>query len=302
MTDPPRRYPGIHAVLYALFDRDERLDRVAMKRQVDLCIAAGVDGVTVLGLATEVGKLSERERRMLIDWTAEDVADRAPLSVTVAGHSALEQIALAQAAEKAGAAWLILQPSLVAFGGIEETIAMYGRVADATSLPVALQNAPGYLGRGLSAAEIKAFIAAHPNCTHMKLEVPATGVRAVKDATGDALTLLNGRGGLEMIDALRAGAEGFVLAPDMVDHAVAIMRAWTQGDESGALARYEKALPSIVFVMQSLDTLITYGKRIFAARAGLDVFDRMPTVPPSAFGLELAKRHAAAMGQFPRGG
>ena len=49
---PGRRFAGIHAVLYALFDADERLDRAAMRRQVEHCLTAGVDGIVVLGLAT----------------------------------------------------------------------------------------------------------------------------------------------------------------------------------------------------------------------------------------------------------
>ena len=51
------RFPGIHAVLYALFDGADRLDRDAMAAQVAYVRAQGATGVTVLGLATEVGKL-----------------------------------------------------------------------------------------------------------------------------------------------------------------------------------------------------------------------------------------------------
>ena len=101
------RFPGIHAVLYALFDADERLDRDAMRAQVAYVRAQGADGVTVLGLATEVGKLTAEERRQVIDWAAEDVEDL-PLSVTISGSSVAEQVALARHAEAAGAAWLIV--------------------------------------------------------------------------------------------------------------------------------------------------------------------------------------------------
>ena len=58
---PPHLH-GIHAILYALFDTEERLDRAAMKRQLEASIASGAHGVAALGLATEVAKLSARER------------------------------------------------------------------------------------------------------------------------------------------------------------------------------------------------------------------------------------------------
>ena len=101
---------GIYAMLYALFDADERLDRAAMRRQVEICIAAGVQGVAALGLATEVSKLSEAERLAVMDWAAEDVAGRLPLALTVFDGSVAGQLAQVLHAERAGADWVILQP------------------------------------------------------------------------------------------------------------------------------------------------------------------------------------------------
>ena len=138
---------GIYAMLYALFDADERLDRAAMRRQVEICIAAGVQGVAALGLATEVSKLSEAERLAVMDWAAEDVAGRLPLALTVFDGSVAGQLAQVRHAERAGADWVILQPPPAADDG-PELAGFFGRVADAAGLPVAIQNAPGFFGRG----------------------------------------------------------------------------------------------------------------------------------------------------------
>ena len=99
----PDDFHGIHAILYALFDRDEKLDREAMRRQVKLCLAAGVHGMAALGLATEVSKLTEAERRTIMDWTAEDTAGRVPLAFTIFGASVAEQVAQIRHAENVGA-------------------------------------------------------------------------------------------------------------------------------------------------------------------------------------------------------
>ena len=61
-------FPGVHCVLYAMFDETERLDRAAMAAQVAYVRAQGADGITVLGLATEVAKLSFEERADMINW------------------------------------------------------------------------------------------------------------------------------------------------------------------------------------------------------------------------------------------
>jgi 4-hydroxy-tetrahydrodipicolinate synthase len=50
--------------------------------------------------------------------------------------------------------------------------------------------------------------------------------------------------------------------------------------------------------MQSIETLICYGKRIFALRAGFNVEDRAPALRPTPFGLARAAEHASALGPF----
>ena len=293
-----RRFPGIHAVLYALFDAQEALDRAAMRQQVALCVEAGVDGIVVLGLATEVAKLTEAEQRSVIAWATEDVAGRVPLGVTVYGNSIVAQLELLRAAEHAGADWLILQPPAIGTHGSGELLRGFGRLADAATVPVAIQNAPALMGRGLDADGIAALVAAHPNITHLKGEMPVVQLEQVIQACGDRLTVLNGQAGLEMIDSLRAGCQGFVLAPDMVDHAARIWRLWQGGHQEAAAKAYATLLPEIVFTMRSLEHLIAYGKRIFGLRTGLAAHDRAPCDRPTPFGLACAERHAAALGSF----
>ena len=289
---------GIHAVLYALFDVSERLDRQAMRRQVEICLTAGVSGITALGLATEVAKLTAEERRQVMAWTAEDVAGRVPLGITIVGSSVAEQVSMVRAAEQAGADWLILQPPSAGAYAAGEYLEFFSRVMRETALPCAVQNAPQYLGRGLTAADIADLLERHPTMNVIKAEGSAIEVAALIERTAGRLAVLNGRGGLDLPDVLEAGASGFILAPDAIDHAVRAMRAFVAGDPARAAALHAAAAPSINFVMQSIETLICYGKRLFAARAGLTVHDRAPALRPTAFGLACVTRHAAALGHF----
>jgi 4-hydroxy-tetrahydrodipicolinate synthase len=282
------RFRGIHAVLYALFDADERLDRAAMAAQMGYVRACGADGVTVLGLATEVGKLSEAEKRQVIDWAAED-AGGMPMSVTVTGNSVAEQVALARYAESAGAACLVLQPPLAGAYGAGEYIDFFARVGAAVSVPFAVQNAPQYLGRSLTAADMAALAARCDGFTHVKAEGTAADLAALVAVAGERLVVLNGRGGLEMTDCLRAGAAGFIVAPDVLPGVVACWRAWEAGDVAGAEAAYRAFLPGALFGMQSLEHLICYGKRIFGWRAGIAVHDRAPAMRPTEAGLAMAR-------------
>ena len=284
-------FPGIHCVLYAMFDANERLDRAAMALQVAYLRAAGADGITVLGLATEVGKLSFDERCDVISWARNDAPDL-PLSVTIAGNSVAEQLALAAVAERAGADWLILQPPIAGSYSAAEYVDFFARVGSATRLPFAIQNAPQYLGRSLSDDDIVALRARCPGFTQIKSETGATDLHGLIARLGRDIAVLNGRGGLEMTDCLRAGVQGFIVAPDVLPGVRRCWQAWGAGDFAAAEAAYAAFLPAALFGMQSLEHLMCYGKRIFATRAGLTVHDRSPAMRPTEFGLSLVEHWA----------
>ena len=294
---------GIHAVLYALFDAGEQLDRDSMRYQTRAVLDAGVAGVTVLGLATEVAKLTATERCRLMDWTAEDVAGRVPLSITINGASVAEQVRQLRSAEAAGADWLILQPPSVGAYPAAEYIDFFSRVADAATLPVAIQNAPAYFGRGLTPDEIAKLFARQPHLRLIKGEGSAVEIASLIGTVGPGVPVFNGRGGLELTDNLRAGCAGMILAPELVDLATQVFLRFRAGDEAGAEQLYATVLPAIVFVMQSLESLVVYGKRLFAVRARMGpVFDRAPSMRPTPFGLEAVERFAASLGPFARAG
>ncbi len=288
---------GIHAVLYALFDAGETLDHDAMRAQVRYVTAAGCHGITVLGLATEVAKLTVPERQAIIESVAAENAGRLPFSVTIAGNSVAEQQALARFAVDQGANWLILQPPMVGTYGAAAYIDFMVRVAEAVTVPIAIQNAPQYLGRSLSPADIATLLARCPNLAAIKAEDAALGLAALRDAA-PGLALLGGRGGMEMTDALRLGATGFVLAPDVAPRAARIWALWQAGDHAAAERLYATSLPGIVFAMQSLEHLITYGKRMFGLNAGLPIHDRAPCLAPTPAGLKMAMHWAAALREF----
>ena len=291
MANTARVFPGIHCVLYAMFDDNERLDRTAMAAQVAYVRAQGADGITVLGLATEVAKLTFDERADIITWARADTMGL-PLSVTIAGNSVAEQLALIAVAEGVGADWLILQPPIAGSYSAAEYVDFFARVGSATRLPFAIQNAPQYLGRSLSDDDIVALRARCPGFTQIKSETGAVELQGLIARVGRDIAVLNGRGGLEMTDCLRAGVAGFIVAPDVLPGVLRCWQAWAAGDVAHAEAEYAAFLPAALFGMQSLEQLMCYGKRIFGQRAGIAVFDRAPAMRPTEFGLELVRHWA----------
>ncbi|GAB5378272.1 MAG: dihydrodipicolinate synthase family protein [Acuticoccus sp.] len=289
-------FAGVYPILYAFFGADGVLDEAAMRHQVRACLGTGAQGIAVLGLATEVDILTPAEREQMVAWCAAEIAGRVPLAVTIKGGTVAAQIEEARAARGLGAEIAILQPSSDAQDG-PGLVAAFGAVADALDYPVGIQNAPQYIGRGLTVADIVALHRAHPNIQVLKAEGSAAETVAILEATDGALALFNGRGGLEFPDVLRAGAVGLIPAPECCDVHQRIFQAMRAGNAADADAAYREILPLIVFVMQSLESCLLYGKRVAARRLGLEVFERADRAP-TPFGLERAMAWSAHLRPF----
>ncbi|WP_264714747.1 dihydrodipicolinate synthase family protein [Limobrevibacterium gyesilva] len=292
-------FEGIWPILYAFFTAQDRLDRAAMRRQTEICVAGGGRGMAVLGLATEVAKLSTAERRAVVEWAAEDLDGRIPLAVTIFGATPEEQSEAVAHAAANGAALAILQPPRDPAMTEAALQRFFGRVMDRSPVTMAIQNAPEFLGIGLSPPAIAELSRRHGNFRVLKGEGPAVLMARVVAETEGRLAVFNGRGGLELPDNLRAGCAGLIPAPDCFEAQVRIYDAMRRGDAAEAERLYREILPAIVFVMQSIDHLICYGKRLVAARMGLaQVHDRAPGLAPTPFGEAAISRFAARLGPY----
>ena len=70
---------GVFSVLPTPFGVDGLVDTASLRRVVDLFVAAGVDGLTVLGVTSEAARLTERERALVLETVMEQVAGRVPV-------------------------------------------------------------------------------------------------------------------------------------------------------------------------------------------------------------------------------
>ena len=289
-------------MVYALFDAAGNLSRTAMRKQIAAMLTHKVHGIAVLGLASEVNKLSTAERRTLMEWVAEDIDGQVPLAVTVAEASVGGQIEFVKAAAGIGAKWLILQPPQAKGVPESELIRFFGAVAEKSPLPLGIQNAPEYLGIGLSNDGVKAVNGAHANISIVKLEATAVAIRRLKDAVGGEIDVFNGRGGIEMTDSIRAGAVGIIPGGETFDILVKIFDRMSQGSADGVAAAdklYAQLLPLLVFLMESMDNFLVYGKRVLGHRLGIEETEpRVPFTPATDFGLATARRYAEALGRF----
>jgi len=290
-------FHGIYPILYAFFDAQGRLDRGAMRAQVEACVRHGAHGLAVLGLATETYKLQTPERRQVLEWAAEDLRGRIPLAVTIAEPSVAGQVEFARAAKSVGASWVILQPPPAPGLPEIEYVRFFGAVAEKCELPLAVQNAAGLIAVSLSNAGLVALNRNHPNVALLKGEGPVIGIQRLVEETQGVFDIFNGRAGLELTDNLRAGCAGMIPAPECFDVQVRIyelMRHGTKEAEAEAERLYREILPLITLLMTTIENFLCYGKRIVARRLGIaEVHGRAPFQSPTPFGLAAVERASA---------
>lgn len=282
-------FSGIYPVLYAFYGPDGQLSRDLIAKQVEYCIAAGAHGIMVLGLVTEVHKMATAERLELVRMVGELIAGRLPYAVTIGEPTVEAQVAFARDARAAGANWVILQPPSQPGITEPELLGFFGSVADALDIPVAVQNNPVNLAVSLSPDALVTLNRNHPNISILKGEGFSVDIARVIEGTNGAMRVFGGHGGIEFMSLLRSGGAGLIPAPEFLKPQVAIFELWQQGTPE-AIAEAERLhrdiLPAIVFMSRSVPALLCYGKRLFAAQAGLtEPVDRAPALQPTTFGL-----------------
>ena len=76
-TEPAFR--GVFSVLPTPFDSSGEIDLPGLGRIIDLYLGAGVNGLTALGVTSEVARIEDRERSILLDAILKRVDGRVPV-------------------------------------------------------------------------------------------------------------------------------------------------------------------------------------------------------------------------------
>ena len=291
-------FSGVYPMLIPFYTADDRIDPAPLGLQVEAAVEHGCHGIGVMGLGTEVNKLSTLERREVVATVAEALAGRLPLSVTVGENTARGQVDFGRFAKEQGASWLILQPPPVGDVAEVELLRFFGKVADAVDLPIAVQNAGIYLGIQLSAAGLASLHRQHPNVCLLKTEDPPDVTARLVEETAGVFRLFVGRGGLDMIDELRAGAVGIIPGTETLDATARIFNSIQRGQEHDAEAAYLEILPSLVFLERSINHFVTASRELLAQRLGIAPAHHRLAKDLNPFARETIARCARSLGSL----
>jgi dihydrodipicolinate synthase/N-acetylneuraminate lyase len=180
------RWHGVHAVMVTPFEADLSVDVEGLRSNVAFLAESAVDVVICLGSEGEFYALSDDERRLVAERTAEELRRRRPLVVGVSHPSGVQARALARHAATIGADAVLATPPYFGQPPLAEIQSHFSLIAEA-GLPVFLYNTPSRVGYGLGPTEIAAIV-----------DLP--GVIGVKQAAPDigelveVLSILDGSG------------------------------------------------------------------------------------------------------------
>jgi len=290
--------PGIYPMLYTFFEDSGLLRHDPFLMQVDTILSTSASGVSILGLGTEVSKLTFQERVDVLEIVSKRLNGRKPLLVTVYGDTVAEQINFSQYSIQCGASGLILQPPSQKMDEVN-LVNFFSEIIASVNCPVGIQNAPEFLGFGLSTQNLIYLANNFENFTITKLECSAVNLESVALTLGGSVMLFNGRCGLELPDNLRAGASGLIPGFETVDKTSEIFLEFKHGKEARADELYSELLPVLCFVMQGIPHFLTYGKMLAAERLGIELGGvRKPFLRPTEFGVECIKRFSKKLCPF----
>ncbi|MEL7174687.1 MAG: dihydrodipicolinate synthase family protein [Pseudomonadota bacterium] len=256
MTAPIHRHTrGVFIIAATPFSDDGALDLESAERMVDFYRAAGVDGITILGVMGEAPKLSAEES---VDF-ARRVIGRAgvPVVVGVSGGGLEPMRRLTQEVMAVGAAGVMVAPP-AGLGPEDRVEGYFASVCAALGpdVPVCLQDYPALTGVKISAASILRLTREHPQILMLKHEdwPGLNKLTAVRRGSGTAevprLSILTGNSALFLDEELARGADGAMTGFCFPEMLVEVVAAHAAGARDRASDLFEAYLPLIRYEQQ----------------------------------------------------
>lgn len=240
---------GVYSILSTPFRDDGSLDESSLERLTGAIIDSGVDGITILGVAGEAHKLLHSERQRVTEIVMAVNAGRVPIIVGTSMDGTDATIAACREAAAMGAAGFMIAPPAFVQPGPALT-RHFQRVAEATSLPIILQDYPPVNGVMMSPRAMADLAAEVDAITTIKLEDVPTPQRIAQTLTlleGRNVSIVGGIGGMYLLDELRSGSSGTMTGFSYPEVLVKIWQSWRSGDAASAADVFYRYLPLLVF-------------------------------------------------------
>jgi dihydrodipicolinate synthase/N-acetylneuraminate lyase len=274
------RLDGIVPIIPTPFFADGRPDWESLRGLIDFAHAAGNCAICLPAYASEFYKLSEDERREAVARAVEYAGGRIPVIAQVNFATPQMVVEAAAAARGNGATALCSAvPRLIPLGD-KDLFRYFAQILEAVELPFVIQDFnPG--GVTLSSRFVASLNSAFPHFRYIKLEEPMMSgrVREINETTDGRVGVLEGWGGMYMLELIPAGIAGVMPGLAVSDVLSLSFHQAKANNLDGAYESFIQVCPQIVFSLQSMELFHHAEKRLLQARGILqDAFVRQASM------------------------
>ncbi|MET0451212.1 MAG: dihydrodipicolinate synthase family protein [Mycobacterium sp.] len=276
---------GVLPVLATPFDQNGDLDLKSLAAEINFVVDQRADGV-VLGMVSEILRLSSEERETLTEAVCRFVDGRVSVTTSVGAESLHTAVRYAKHAQAVGADAVMAIPPMGTACDDDELYKYYATLIEAIDIPVVVQDASGYLGRPLTIALQALLFEKYGDRALFKPEAQPIGPRLTQllDATNGNAKVYEGTGGLALVDSFKRGIVGTMPGPDIVWALVALWKALKDGDDA-QVDRIQGPLATIVSIQNSLDSFVAVQKHLLHRQG---VLPQIATRGPVGYHLDSA--------------
>ena len=258
---------GIVPVIPTPFNLHEEIDWAALRSLLDFAAGADASAVCLPAYASEFYKLTEAERREAIVVAVDQLRNKVPVIAQVNYSATLQAVRSVREVQRDGASAVCC--AVPRMFSLDDTALLrhFDRILQAIDIPLIIQDFnPG--GSSASVSLIAELHRRHPHLRYVKLEEPlmSSKVEAILHETGGAVGVLEGWGGMYMLELIPAGICGVMPGLGISDILARAFRLAKDGEVDRAYELFQEVLPQIVFSLQNLELYHHAEKRLLEAR------------------------------------
>lgn len=249
----PRTIAGVLPIAHTPLLENEEIDYASLARQIDWALEQGAAGFCT-GMVSELLRLTAAERQQLTKELAAMNAGRGVFIAGVGAESTRQAVEYATAAEQAGCDGLMAIPPTTTALPDDQLEAYFRALADATAVPLIVQDASSYVGREIPlAVSVRLLESYGPEKIRFKPEAAPIGpnLSALRDATAGKAKIYEGSGGILLVDSFRRSVAGTMPGMEMLPAQVALWQALERGDDEAIYGLYFPICALVALQMQA---------------------------------------------------
>ncbi len=280
-------FVGMMPIMPTAVTEQGTLDESSQRRLVQYCLKCGAVAIGHFGIASEFHKVSESDRRRLTEMIVDETAGAAPVFIGVTAPGVRTALDYAREAEQLGADLILAALPYVDLPDTAGAYDYYAALADATALPIIVQDTPASSGI-LTADLLWRMVQEIPGVQHVKAEGKnfLTKTADLLRLSGGDISVIGGAGGRHLLHLLRLGVTAFMTGTEALELHAGALNAYLNGDPECAAQIYiEQILPYLEFYLDYPEELL---KVMLHQRGVIDCPDVL--APPAAAAMSDVER------------